>query len=121
MTDLLDPAAFRAALQAWLGDNDLTPPDDPSLEGAGRRFTVPYLVESVLLPNRKISPVFRSSVIATTRGKVVTGLVVSETGQVVTVLTPEAKRVEIPKGEIETRKTQNISAMSGGLVHATPK
>ena len=77
---------------------------------------MPYLVESVLLPNRRISPVFRSSVIVTSKGKTVTGLVVGETGQVVTVLTAEAKRVEIPRGEIETRKTQNISAMPAGLV-----
>ncbi len=91
-------------------------PGAPSLTGAGKRFTVPYLVESVLLPNRRISPVFRSTVIATSKGKVVTGLVVGETGQVVTVLTPEAKRVEIPKGEIEERKTQNVSAMPAGLV-----
>ncbi|WP_348726970.1 acyl-CoA dehydrogenase family protein [uncultured Mycolicibacterium sp.] len=38
MTDLFEPAAFRAALQAWLGDNDLTPPDDDSLEGHLRQF-----------------------------------------------------------------------------------
>ena len=91
-------------------------PGTPSLESAGRQFTVPYLVESELLPNRKISPVFCSSLIVTSKGKTVTGLVVGETGQTVTVLTAEAKRIEIPKGEIETRKTQNISAMPAGLV-----
>ena len=33
MSDLFEPAAFRAALQAWLDDNDLTPPpDDHSLD-----------------------------------------------------------------------------------------
>ena len=95
-------------------------PGAPSLTGAGKRFTVQYLVESVLLPNRRISPVFRSTVIVTSKGKVVTGLVVGETGQAVTVLTPEAKRVEISKGEIEERKTQNVSAMPAGLVK-TPR
>ena len=95
-------------------------PGAPSLTGAGKRFTVPYLVESVLLPNRKISPVFRSSVIVTGNGKVVTGLVVGETGEGVTVLTPEAKRVEIRRGDIEERKTQNVSAMPAGLVK-TPR
>jgi len=91
-------------------------PGAPSLVGAGRRFTVPYLVESVLLPNRKVSPVFRSTVIVTNSGKTVTGLVVGETGQALTVLTSEAKRVEIPRAEIETRKTQNVSSMPPGLV-----
>ena len=91
-------------------------PGAPSLVGAGLRFTVPYLVESVLLPNRKVSPVFRSTVIVTNSGKTVTGLVVGETGQALTVLTSEAKRVEIPRAEIETRKTQNVSSMPPGLV-----
>lgn len=38
MTELYEPAAFRAALQAWLAENDLTPPDDHSLEGHMKQF-----------------------------------------------------------------------------------
>ncbi len=95
-------------------------PGAPSLAGSGRRFTVAHLVESILLPDRKISPVFRSTVIATTGGKVYTGLVVGETGTIVTLLTREAKRVEIKRGEIEDRKLQNVSAMPAGLVK-TPR
>ena len=38
MTDLLAPAEFRTALQAWLDDNDLTPPDDHSLQAHIRQF-----------------------------------------------------------------------------------
>ncbi|MDP7276711.1 MAG: hypothetical protein QF363_14615, partial [Planctomycetaceae bacterium] len=59
-------------------------------------------------------------VIATTGGKVHTGLVVGETGTIVTLLTREAKRVEIKRGEIEDRKLQNVSAMPAGLVK-TPR
>ncbi|MCV7255132.1 acyl-CoA dehydrogenase family protein [Mycolicibacterium fluoranthenivorans] len=36
--DLHDPTSFRAALQAWLAENDLTPPEDHSLEGHIRQF-----------------------------------------------------------------------------------
>ncbi len=36
--DLHDPTSFRAALQAWLAENDLNPPDDHSLEGHIRQF-----------------------------------------------------------------------------------
>ncbi|MGJ6123121.1 acyl-CoA dehydrogenase family protein [Mycolicibacterium sp. Y3] len=36
--DLHDPTSFRAALQQWLADNDLNPPDDHSLEGQIRQF-----------------------------------------------------------------------------------
>ena len=38
MTDLFEPAAFRDALKAWLGDNDLTPPQDHSLQGHMQQF-----------------------------------------------------------------------------------
>ena len=38
MTDLFTPTAFRAALQTWLDENDLTPPADHSLEGHLRQF-----------------------------------------------------------------------------------
>lgn len=33
-----DPAEFRSQLIAWLGENDLTPPEDHSLEGHIRQF-----------------------------------------------------------------------------------
>ena len=38
MGDLHDPATFRTALQVWLAENDLTPPEDHSLEGHMRQF-----------------------------------------------------------------------------------
>ena len=36
--ELFEPAAFRTALRTWLDENDLTPPDDHSLEGHIRQF-----------------------------------------------------------------------------------
>lgn len=38
MTELHDPVAFRAALQDWLAQNDLTPPDDHSLAAHMTQF-----------------------------------------------------------------------------------
>jgi alkylation response protein AidB-like acyl-CoA dehydrogenase len=38
LSDLHDPATFRTALQVWLAENDLTPPEDHSLEGHMRQF-----------------------------------------------------------------------------------
>ena len=83
---------------------------------SGKRFSVPYLVESVLAPNKVISPVFKSATIQTTDGKVITGLVVSETGEKLEVLLPDTKRVSINKADIEARKLADISAMPQGVV-----
>lgn len=91
----------------------------PSLADAGKRFTVPYLVESVLAPNKVISPVFKSSVITTNEGKVITGLVVSETGDKLEVLQPDTKRITINKTDVEERKLGDTSAMPYGIVKTT--
>ena len=88
----------------------------PSLADAGKRFSVAYLVESVLAPNKVISPVFKSATIQTTDGKVVTGLIVSETGEKLEVLLPDTKRISINKSDIEARKLADISAMPQGVV-----
>ncbi|HEY4260792.1 MAG TPA: c-type cytochrome, partial [Schlesneria sp.] len=88
----------------------------PSLADAGKRFTVPYLVESVLAPNKVISPVFKSSVITTSDGKVITGLVVSETSDKLEVLQPDTKRISLNKNDVEERKLGDTSAMPHGIV-----
>ena len=88
----------------------------PSLTDAGKRFTVPYLVESVLAPNKVISPVFKSSIIETKDGKVITGLVVSETADQLEVLLPDTKRITLKKSDIEERKLGDTSAMPPGVV-----
>ena len=88
----------------------------PSLTDAGKRFTIPYLVESVLAPNKVISPVFKSTIIQTTDGKVITGLVVAETAEKVEVLQPDTKRISLLVKDIEARKLTDISAMPQGIV-----
>ena len=88
----------------------------PSLTDAGKRFTVPYLVESVLAPNKVISPVFKSSIIETKDGKVITGLVVSETADQLELLLPDTKRITLKKSDIEERKLGDTSAMPPGVV-----
>ena len=88
----------------------------PSLAESRKRFTVAYLVESVLLPSKKIAPVFKSSAIITSDGRVVTGLVVSDTAEAVEVLTLKAERIKIAKADIEMRKELPTSPMPAGLI-----
>lgn len=88
----------------------------PSLADAAKRFTLPYLVESVLMPSKKISPVFKATLIATVDGEQVTGLVVGETADKVELLLPDTKRRTIFKSEIEKRRLLEQSPMPHGLV-----
>jgi putative heme-binding domain-containing protein len=92
----------------------------PSLAEARKRFTVPYLVESILLPSKQVAENFRASVLVTTRGQTLTGLVVSETADDLELLLPDATRQRLRKKDVEERKPTNLSPMPAGLVK-TPR
>ena len=82
----------------------------------GRRFTTDYLVESVLLPSKKVSAFFRSSTVVTVQGKVLTGLITAETDSEIEMLLPDANRIIIKKEDIDERAEAKLSSMPAGLV-----
>jgi putative heme-binding domain-containing protein len=88
----------------------------PSLAGAAARFTVSHLVESILLPNKQVAPVFGTTSLVTTDGKTHSGLVVEENDEQVVLLLPTAARQAVAKTDIEARKLQPVSPMPSGLV-----
>lgn len=88
----------------------------PSLADAKRRFTVPHLVESLLLPSRQIAAPFRGTTIATTAGEVLTGLVVAEANEQVTLLLPDGTRRQVAVSHIDERETAPLSPMPAGLI-----
>ena len=88
----------------------------PSLAEAGKRFTVPYVVESVLLPSKQVADAFRSTTLTTTDGRVLHGLVVNETADALELLQPDATRKVVDKKDIEDRKLSALSPMPAGLV-----
>lgn len=91
----------------------------PSLAEAARRFTVPYLVESVLLPSKQLSPVFRATAIVTKDGQQFNGLVVGETAEKLEMLLPDTKRRTVSKSDIEQRELLNLSPMPQGVIKKT--
>ncbi len=88
----------------------------PSLTDAKKRFTVPHLVESILLPTRQIAETFRGSILELKSGQIHTGLIVQETADVVELLQADASRRTIAKKEIEERRPSPISPMPAGVV-----
>jgi len=95
---------------------DATTIGGPSLADAAKRFTVAYLVESVLLPSKQLSPVFRATQVVMSDGNQYTGLVVGETAEKLELLLTDTKRVTLEKLEIEERSLQDISPMPQGLL-----
>ncbi len=88
----------------------------PSLADAARRFTVAHLVQSILLPNKQISPVFKATTLVTKDGLSVTGLVVGETADKLDLLLPDAKKRTVMKADIEARQLRDLSPMPEGVI-----
>ncbi|HEX4148354.1 MAG TPA: c-type cytochrome, partial [Pirellulales bacterium] len=88
----------------------------PSLAEAGRRFTVSHLVESILMPSKQISPVFKATQVVQDDGRQFVGLVVGETADQLELLQSDTKRVKVPKAQIEQRELIEQSPMPPGVV-----
>ena len=88
----------------------------PSLFEAKRRFTIPHLVESVLLPSRQVAELFRAQTFVTDDGRTLTGLVTTESADAVELLMPDASRPTLAKKIIEERSPTQLSPMPQGLV-----
>ena len=88
----------------------------PELAGIATKYSKDELISSVLYPSARISSGYEPAVIALADGRVVTGIVKADTAEGVELLDAEAKRVVVPKAEIEARKASDVSLMPSGLV-----
>src|SRR5262249_34309854 len=75
----------------------------PELTGIGAKQTRAYLLESIVNPDKQIAEGFESIVLATSDGKVHTGIFRGEDDKEVHLLTAEGKTVFVPKESIEER------------------
>jgi putative heme-binding domain-containing protein len=69
------------------------------------------LLEAVFFPERKIAPALESTAIDTIDGKTMTGLVVKEGPQSVTLLVAGGTTTDVPKGQIKARRRTKSSVM----------
>jgi putative heme-binding domain-containing protein len=91
----------------------------PDLTQAAGRFQLKDFVEAMVEPSRAVSDQYRASVVQTADGKVVTGRIVSETPERVTVVTdPEdaTKIAVIERSAIEEILPSATSLMPAGLL-----
>lgn len=89
-------------------------PLGPGLAGSWRNG-LDYFLENVVDPNAVVGENYRMTLITTTAGTVVTGLLDSETKTAIVLRTAD-KTVTIPKSEVEERKLVNQSIMPTGLL-----
>ncbi|MFO1063036.1 MAG: discoidin domain-containing protein [Pirellulales bacterium] len=97
-------------------------PKGPHLVDIGKRYKRAELVESIVKPSAKIAQGFDTWSILTDEGKLVTGFVVLESAETVTLRGADGKTIEIAQDSVESRKKQEQSMMPTGLVEAlTPE
>jgi quinoprotein glucose dehydrogenase len=92
----------------------------PELSGIGSRQTRTYLLESIVDPNKQIAEGFESIVLATSDGKVHTGILRGEDDKQLRLITFDGKPLAVPKDAIEERK-RGPSAMPNDLVKKLSK
>ena len=92
----------------------------PRAFGIGARQNRAYLLESIVDPNKQIAQGFESVVLATSDGKVLTGVLRGEDDKEVRLITAEGKPLAVPKDSIEERK-RGPSAMPADLAQKLSK
>lgn len=92
----------------------------PQLDGIGVRG-LDRLLEDILDPNRNVDQNFRVTNLALRDGRVVSGLLLREEGQIAIVVDSLGDEIRVPLDEIEERQTAQISPMPADLANQIPE
>ncbi len=87
----------------------------PELSGIGGRQNREYILESLVTPNQKIAQGFESVILATSDGKIVTGVLRGEDEKQLRLMTAEGQLLTVSKENIEERK-RGPSAMPVDII-----
>jgi putative heme-binding domain-containing protein len=87
----------------------------PDLSDVGGKYERTLLIESVLEPSRQIVEGYRSTVVATTDGRVFSGIVKGESDRDLTVVDADGRRHVVSKSEIEKSVSDHTSLMPDGF------
>ena len=82
----------------------------PQLDGIGARG-VDRLLEDILDPSRNVDQAFRTTQLALTDGRVVTGLVLREEGEILVLADSQGKEVRVTRDQVEERAVTPLSPM----------
>jgi putative membrane-bound dehydrogenase-like protein len=87
----------------------------PDLSGA-ERGSLDFLLTSVIDPGAVIRKEYEAQTIATTDGRVLTGLVVEENDRAITLLDNKQQKIVLPRSEVDERRPSPVSFMPEGLL-----
>lgn len=82
-----------------------------------RRDDIEAMLLNIINPNAEIREGFATSVVATTDGRVLSGVVVEQDNNVVVLRSDEGKEINLPRAEIAELQTKPTSLMPEGLLN----
>lgn len=91
----------------------------PALDGIGNRG-LDRLLEDTLDPNRNVDQAFRTIVLATDEGQVLSGFGVREEGATTVLNDSKGELVRVPTDQITERKTSMLSPMPANVIEQIP-
>jgi putative heme-binding domain-containing protein len=92
----------------------------PQLDGIGNRG-LPRLLEDLLDPNRNVDVAFRTTTLALTNGKIVSGLLRRAAGATLVLVNEQGKEFTVRKSDIEEQKQSHLSLMPANLIETIPE
>ncbi|WP_158545190.1 DUF7133 domain-containing protein [Bremerella cremea] len=92
----------------------------PQLDGVGNR-PVARIVEDVLDPSRNVDAAFRTVLIQTFDGQIISGLPRREEGEILVLANSEGKEIRIAKEDIDLQKSSPLSLMPSNFVEQIPQ
>lgn len=92
----------------------------PELDGIGHRG-LDRLLEDILDPSRNVDQAFRSTIVNTVDGRVITGLVLREEGNTLVMVDNVGKELRLSKDEIEERLPSPLSPMPANVFEIVPE
>ena len=103
-------AVFKKHCSACHRIGDLGEKVGPNLDGVGIRG-LDRLLEDVLDPSRNVDQAFRTALVVTSDGRILTGLPLREEGQVVVLADAQGKEMRVSKQDIDERTESQLSIM----------
>ncbi|MEZ6048331.1 MAG: c-type cytochrome [Planctomycetaceae bacterium] len=86
----------------------------PELTGS-QRTNSEYLIQNLIDPNALVGKDFQMTTFTTTKGRVISGIIISEENNVLTLQTPTEK-LTLNLDDVDERNTSNLSLMPEGLL-----
>src|SRR6266481_6003077 len=90
----------------------------PDLSHIGGKFDRTHLIESILDPSAEILQGYQATTIECKSGRVLTGIITTESATTIMLVDAEGKQITIPVRDIESRAASKVSLMPAGLADA---